>query len=845
MIALTLSLGSGLPIGREGPFVHIASVVANQLSRFQKKTDGVFENESRATEMLAAGCAVGVACTFTAPVGGVLFSIEVTAAYFAVRNYWRGFFAATCSATLFSVLQGLRRGAGSGWSAWTDLLSVSMQAHYQTNFSITDLFTSSELIAFGSMGFICGVFGAIFIFLHRKFVLFLRRNKYMKHFLQKYWLLYPALLSFAISSITYPLGAGKYLGGEQTFAHTLNDFFISCSWMSKFPGPCPRQVNQSWIGPDGDISVFYSLLAFQITFFVLAIIASTLPIPSGIFMPVFVLGGAFGRAIGEFLVLWYPTVTTSSGAVGTIHPGIYAVVGAAAFCGAVTHTVSVAVIVFELTGQLVLLIPVMIAVLIANAVCSYLQPSIYDSIIKIKRLPYLPNISHNSSMYHCLTAEQFMTTPVAFIGKDSTYAEVQEVIMGMSHVKAFPLVENRHSMSLLGSVSRSQLFKLTQSKLGVKARQAEAALRISQAISDVSRRYRVSSEVDLLAARLSPDNTSNEKKETSRFTVNPVPVNNGVTKKMNSFPSDANFLSVPNPMYGLPATDHAGDILAMGMKRSHSSNDQDSMRAEFYHTIGDVFRSITRKGIGRGKKERDHDFDLHGDEREEWESKVLKQTVDLTNVQIDPSPFQLVGTTSLFKAGFHFPFQVHSLFSLLGLKRAYVTRAGQLVGVISLHNLRSAIENVQSGDVPANGEAMLSQKSSLTESDDVDYLHPQLEVLTRPNTCTDLSLMNGTATTKTDSTVSKLSRRASEAPRAPPPHIQTSLSDPCFQRRRSSIDVLQNQRPLFDLPRIRVDERASDSSSQASNESVSRRQPTHVRIMIPEDSESSQSDQVL
>lgn len=69
--------------------------------------------------MLAAACAVGVACTFGAPIGGkyffniyvvflkfilflgVLFSIEVTSVYFAVRNYWRGFFAATCSAILF------------------------------------------------------------------------------------------------------------------------------------------------------------------------------------------------------------------------------------------------------------------------------------------------------------------------------------------------------------------------------------------------------------------------------------------------------------------------------------------------------------------------------------------------------------------------------------------------------------------------------------------------------------------------------------------------------------------------------------------------------------------------
>lgn len=80
-----------------------------------------------------------------------------------------------------------------------------------------------------------------------------------------------------------------------------------------------------------------------------------------------------------------------------VYPGVYAVVGAAAFCGGITHTISVAVIIFELTGQLVCLLPVMVAVLIANAVCSYLQPSIYDSIIQIKHLPFLPDLPHSSS----------------------------------------------------------------------------------------------------------------------------------------------------------------------------------------------------------------------------------------------------------------------------------------------------------------------------------------------------------------------------------------------------------------------------------------------------------------
>lgn len=43
---------------------------------------------------------------------GVLFSIEVTSTYFAVRNYWRGYFAATFSAFIFRVLSVFNKDAG-------------------------------------------------------------------------------------------------------------------------------------------------------------------------------------------------------------------------------------------------------------------------------------------------------------------------------------------------------------------------------------------------------------------------------------------------------------------------------------------------------------------------------------------------------------------------------------------------------------------------------------------------------------------------------------------------------------------------------------------------------------
>lgn len=48
------------------------------------------------------------------PLAGVLFSIEVTSTFFAVRNYWRGFFAATFSAFIFRVLAVWNRDEGGG-----------------------------------------------------------------------------------------------------------------------------------------------------------------------------------------------------------------------------------------------------------------------------------------------------------------------------------------------------------------------------------------------------------------------------------------------------------------------------------------------------------------------------------------------------------------------------------------------------------------------------------------------------------------------------------------------------------------------------------------------------------
>lgn len=81
-VGLTLALGSGISVGREGPFVHTSSIIAHRLMKHVGFFHRVYKNDILRRHVYNAACAVGVASTFRAPIGGVLFSIEVTSTVF-------------------------------------------------------------------------------------------------------------------------------------------------------------------------------------------------------------------------------------------------------------------------------------------------------------------------------------------------------------------------------------------------------------------------------------------------------------------------------------------------------------------------------------------------------------------------------------------------------------------------------------------------------------------------------------------------------------------------------------------------------------------------------------------
>ncbi|XP_071542265.1 chloride channel protein 2-like isoform X1 [Panulirus ornatus] len=452
VIGLTATLGSGLPLGKEGPFVHIASIVATLLSKAVTSFKGIYENESRNSEMLAAACAVGVACSFAAPIGGVLFSIEVTSVYFAVRNYWRGFFAAVCGAMVFRLL-----------AVWFND-EETLTALFKTNFKVGYPFDPQELFVFALIGVMCGFLGAFFVWVHRQYVIFMRRNKKMKTFLQKSRLLYPLFVTIIYGSLSFPLGSGQFWGTDLSNHQQVVELFSNITWTKEEHTVHEFEVVENWRTPW--TGIFVNLILYITFTFCGSVVASTLPVPSGIFIPVFKIGAALGRIMGEAMACTFPSGLRYGGHNHIIIPGGYSIVGAAALAGAVTHTISTSVIVFELTGQITHILPVMIAVLIANGIAQLLQPSVYDSIIQIKKLPYLPDILTATSGAYNIYVEDFMVRDVKYIWYGITYRHLKNILKENKKIRSLPLVDSPDSMILLGSIQRSELISMLEEHLG-------------------------------------------------------------------------------------------------------------------------------------------------------------------------------------------------------------------------------------------------------------------------------------------------------------------------------------------------------------------------------------------
>uniref|UniRef100_A0A1B6D5S7 Uncharacterized protein n=2 Tax=Clastoptera arizonana TaxID=38151 RepID=A0A1B6D5S7_9HEMI len=515
------------------------------------------------------------------------------------------------------------------------------------------------------------------------------------------------------------------MAGDLNTHDQVSGLFSNFTWTKDYITVEEQDVLRHWKTKNTD--VLFSLCGFMLYTFVFSIVSSTIPVPSGSFIPVFKIGAAFGRLVGELLHLSFPQGVRYGKINTPIIPGGYATVGAAAYSGAVTHTISVSVIVFEMTGQITHIIPIMIAVLIANAIAALLQPSLYDSIILIKKLPYLPDLLPSSSGMYNVYVEDFMVRDIKYIWNNMSYHDLKKVLKENRRLRVFPLVENPDNMILLGSIQRIELIKVIERHIGRERRLQVVARWQKEAQERAKEEERKRKETELQEQR---------QRRPSRFEVVPAPdilklkqhSNNdllsvpprddvdesepcyhpvfgsqpkkSILKKTNSF-NLRNFSPLLTPTV-TPYTTVTGAESRIRLAfeaifhKSATLQDVDPDPEVGIEMPSRDSLPPTPTSPGPYKKvqlPKERVIDMSPEDQKQWEEEEMNQSVSFEQCHIDPAPFQLVERTSLLK--------VHSIFSLVGVNHAYVTAIGRLVGVVALKELRKAIEDSNCGNLPA------------------------------------------------------------------------------------------------------------------------------------------------
>jgi len=227
--------------------------------------------------------------------------------------------------------------------------------------------------------------------------------------------------------------------------------------------PTDNSVITLLCSPDNGLQAIRDLFIAGIIKLILMIFTIGLRIPAGIIIPSIALGALFGRATGMAVQIMhdtfrdFPFFVACARQSDCINPGVYAVVGAAATLGGITRmSVSLAVIMFELTGGLQFIVPIMASVLFSKWVGdAFGSDSIYEASIKMNALPFLDpkiekttinsvnDVLHNKGL-------DFFTL------KGNTVGSLQNEIYNVIH-NGYPIVTNKNEMLLTGYITRRSL----------------------------------------------------------------------------------------------------------------------------------------------------------------------------------------------------------------------------------------------------------------------------------------------------------------------------------------------------------------------------------------------------
>ncbi|KAJ7411487.1 hypothetical protein WISP_102457 [Willisornis vidua] len=419
-VTLVLVVSSGLSLGKEGPLVHVACCCGNFFSSLFSKYS---KNEGKRREV---------------------------SYYFPLKTLWRSFFAALVAAfTLRSI------------NPFGNSRLVLFYVEYHTPWYMAELFPFILLGVFG------GLWGTLFI---RCNIAWCRRRKTTR--LGKYPVLEVIVITAITAIIAYP---NPYT--RRSTSELISELFNDCGALESSQ-LCDYINDPNMTRPVDDIpdrpagpgvySAMWQLALALVFKIVITIFTFGMKIPSGLFIPSMAVGAIAGRMVGigvEQLAYhhhdWIIFRNWCRPGADCVTPGLYAMVGAAACLGGVTRmTVSLVVIMFELTGGLEYIVPLMAAAVTSKWVAdAFGKEGIYEAHIHLNGYPFL---DVKDEFTHRTLATDVMRprrgeAPLSVLTQDSMTVEDVETLIKETDYNGFPVVVSKDSERLIGFAQRREL----------------------------------------------------------------------------------------------------------------------------------------------------------------------------------------------------------------------------------------------------------------------------------------------------------------------------------------------------------------------------------------------------
>ncbi|KAJ0694360.1 putative CBS domain, chloride channel, voltage gated, chloride channel, core [Helianthus annuus] len=498
------AVSAGLDLGKEGPLVHIGACIASLLGqggpdnyKIKWRWIRYFNNDRDRRDIITCGASSGVCAAFRSPVGGVLFALEEVATWWRSALLWRTFFStAVVVVVLRAFMEYCKSGQcglfGEGGLIMFDVSDVPVQYH------IVDLLPVTVI------GIIGGVLGSLYNYvLHkvlRLYNIINAKGKFAKILLSLTVSLFTSACLYGLPFLASCTPCNRSaadsecpttgrMGNFKKFNCPKGHYNDLATLLLTTSDDAVRNIFST--NTPGEYSVF-SLVIFFVLYCILGLFTFGIAVPSGLFLPIILMGSAYGRLLGMAM-----------GPYTTIDQGLYAVLGAASLmAGSMRMTVSLCVIFLELTNNLLLLPITMLVLLISKTVGDCFNPSIYEIILDLKGLPFLEGRPEPWMRNITVGELSDIKPPLVTLSGIEKVGRIVDVLRNTTH-NAFAVVDNTlvpsvgQMSEVQGLVLRAHLLLVLKKKWFLKERRRTDEWEVREKFTwvDVAERWGTIEEV--------------------------------------------------------------------------------------------------------------------------------------------------------------------------------------------------------------------------------------------------------------------------------------------------------------------------------------------------------------